>query len=183
MRFLLAFSLIALSLSCNPLKHYQKVVEDKDVTREKKAYLAPWIVKNFPPLVVYKKGKDSLIVDTLYDTEMIDSLEMVLDRLYKDTAKPAFNVDSLKRVLKKLCVPTVKTIFRIDTIYEQSPVNTAVFEQKLAVCDKESTALKTDISKLKEKLQEQSGSKGALLIWLLVTFFMALLFLFLAIKK
>ena len=115
MKYLLLFLFFAF-FSCNPLKHYQKVATDTNVTPEKKATIAPWVATYFDPgEPVIIKGKDSIVERVVVDTATIDSLSNQLDSLLHGTN---INVDSLKAAIMKACVPktVVKDVYHTTTV-------------------------------------------------------------------
>jgi hypothetical protein len=78
-------SLLLLSIviaACNPLRHYQEVATDTDVTTKKKKIMAPWIMANFPTEERYVPGDTVIRVDTLTreDTiywETVDTMQII----------------------------------------------------------------------------------------------------------
>lgn len=63
--------LLIILMSCNPLRHWQGVAADGDVTIEKKRIIAPVVAMHFPPEVKYIPGDTvvKIIVDTLTDMD------------------------------------------------------------------------------------------------------------------
>jgi hypothetical protein len=113
MRIIICILLLA---SCSPLRHYKKVATDPNVTPEKKAVIAPWVVLNFPFQPTYSKPDtvDILIVDTiqLYSTDTLHDVKnlvqfrdrivtKVVQRTIRDTVKfeSTATIDAIRRQL------------------------------------------------------------------------------------
>ena len=83
---------------CNPLRHYNKVATDPDVTMTKKNIIAPWVALHFPVETKYVKGETIIETDTLN----------ILDTTY---------IKAMDTVIKKITVTKVINKRTIDTIY------------------------------------------------------------------
>ena len=182
MKTFLCFVIVVLLGACNPLRHYQKVAADHEVTPEKKRVLAPWILMNFPPMVVTKPGKETVKRDTVYDQKSLDSLSEVIRGLVKDTAN--VNVDSLIQAVKKLCVPRTKyeLIVRVDTTTVVDNVAAEAARYDLYRCNTETISLNSQIKELKGKMQDSGKTARNYLLYFIIAAVVALLEAYLLFK-
>jgi hypothetical protein len=107
MRTLTLLLLAVLIAACNPLKHYQKVATDPDVTTKKKKILAPWIMANFPSEDRHVPGDTLVRIDTL----------MSEDTIYWETVDTLRIQEPVRTVTKYV----TKTITIRDTVYRADP--------------------------------------------------------------
>lgn len=185
MKYLLMLLMLVFSFSCNPLKHYQKVALDTEVTPKKKAVIAPWVATHFaaaPP--IYIKGKDSIRVDTAYDNSKIDSLSAKLDSLLGGTD---INIDSLKAAIIKDCKPKIITVTkqRVDTIEKESSAQAAkifTINRDLDVANSDNVTKELKIKELENALRDSQKSKGNLWIFLIISIVLNLALLYLLFK-
>ncbi len=127
---------IALLASCNPLKHYQKVATDTEVTEKKKAVIAPWVHLNFPVIPTFIKGRTDTIIEV---QELPGDTTTYYER---DTLKTP--VISPQRVL-------IKTVYRTDTLRVEGTALSDALRRQLAICSAEVIQKDAEISALKEK--------------------------------
>lgn len=180
--FLCFLSLIVVLEGCNPLRHYQKVAADHEVTPEKKRVIAPWILMNFPPMVVTKPGKETTKIDTVYDQKSLDSLSQVIKELVKDSAH--VNVDSLIQAVKKLCVPRTKyeLIVRVDTTTVIDNVAAEAARYDLYQCNNKNMSLTAQVEKLKGDVDGSGQKARTYLLYFIIAAVVALLEAYLLFK-
>lgn len=74
---------LILLMGCNPLRHYNKVATDPDVTMTKKNIIAPWVALHFPTLTKYVKGETIIETDTvnIFETTYIKAMDTVIKKI------------------------------------------------------------------------------------------------------
>ena len=157
------FVLLLMLAACNPLRHYEKVATDPNVTTEKKAVIAPWVLVHFPNEVQYIKGKDSIItkVDSSANLDLVDSLLNIL------ATKTDINVDSLKQAIKDALKPVVitHTIYHTDTAVKHlDEAERFILQDQINKKDAQHTV---DVTNLKDK-DQKIADFGRKRMWLII---------------
>lgn len=138
---------LLLLLSCNPLRHYQKVATDTDVTAKKKATIAPFIAIHFPVKEKYVKG--DTIIDTLlkYDTSFVK----VNDTIIKE-------ITHNKIITKKI----------IDTIYMTNEAERYALQETINKYEQDIKELQDKSNKQENKIKDLRDERNILLIGVLI---------------
>jgi hypothetical protein len=187
---LLAVLGLLLTLGCNPLRHYQAVAVDTDVTMKEKNVIRPWVVAHFPTEIKYLPG--TLKIDTVPNQKVIDTLNVLVDSLLgslflSEEAALTFeewylislrNIDSLKKEIKKRCVLEIRE--KYDTAYlENGPtidgLRTSVVE---LTYDRDKLTLENE-GLVKENTGLHHELNKSDLIWWLLIIGLSLVILFL----
>jgi hypothetical protein len=200
MRILSVILLFLVFAACNPTRHYQKVATDTEVTPKKKAIIAPWISANFPVEESYTKGKDSVVIDTLYNADVVDSLQTELDLLIMaingsrgedGDSIEYIDVDSLKAAILAKCKgkTIVKTTHRVDTVKKADPAALYTMktqadkcEAKVVLLEERNKQLQADVVSAQEREEEAVGDKNMLWIYLIIACIIILILGYLLVK-
>ena len=160
---------ILFASSCNPLRHYQKVAADTEVTQKKKAVIAPWVSVNFPVTETFIKGKDSIIVDTSYNKEVVDSLEAQLDLLLS-LKMDSINVDSIKKVIIAACKPVTitKIVSRVDTVVKKDVAAMYSLQQQVSSLEAREVLTQTKYEDAKAQLKEVQKDKRQYIMYIVI---------------
>lgn len=156
MRFFILL-LFFTAFSCNPLRHYEGVATDTNVTPQKKAVIAPWVATYFDPgepTVI--TSKDSVVEKIVVDSAKVDSLSKQLDALRNN---PSIDVDSLKAVIMEQCVPktVLKHVYHNTTIEKPSSAQQAkiyALQNENQGITADNTVLRKDNKTLKDEASE-----------------------------
>jgi hypothetical protein len=160
---------IVFATSCNPLRHYQKVATDTEVTQKKKAVIAPWVSINFPVTETFIKGKDSIVVDSSYNKEIVDSLEAQLDLLLSSKTD-SINVDSIKKVIIAACKPVTitKTVTRVDTVVKKDNAAMYSLQQQITKLEANEVLQETKYNDAKEQLKKAQKDKRQYIMYIII---------------
>lgn len=150
--------ILLLFVSCNPLKHYQKVAIDTKVTAEKKATIAPFVAIHFPVQVKYVKG--DTIVEVIIHTDTITNI--VNDTSYK-------TIINTKVITKKI----------VDTIYMTNEAERYALQQTILNYENEIRNLQDVNNQQEKKIMDIKEERNILRIGLIL---LALLCIFIVYK-
>lgn len=186
---LMLFGLLLLA-GCDPLRHYQKVAIDTDVTKTEKDVIRPWVVTNFPISVVVQPGTPK--IDTVPNQKEVDALIGIIDDLNEllnqnsdnalinnENAEAALTykawfldaqkqLDNLKAELRRKCVTVTNTIH--DTAWlEHGPVIEGL-QSKVIDLEYKNTQLETKNKGLLDENTElnRQVNKSNLTWWLII---------------
>lgn len=137
--------LIIFLMGCNPLRHYNKVATDPDVTMTKKKVIAPFVALHFPVETKYVKGDTVIETDTLslHDTTYINKMDTVTQRI------------TLTKVIHK------KTT---DTIYMSNEAERFALRELITRQVTEMEAKDKIIKEYKQKIKDAAEQK----FWMMV---------------
>lgn len=136
---------LLLFISCNTLRHYQKVAIDTKVTAKKKATIAPFVAIHFKPEIKYIKG--DTIVEVIIHTDTINTL--LTDTSYK-------TILQTKIITKKI----------VDTIYMSNEAERYALQQTILNYEKDISELQESNNKQEQKIKDLRQEKNILLIGL-----------------
>ena len=161
----LAFFLVG----CSGLRHYKKVSTDTNVTPEKKAVIAPWVSAHFPTETKYIKGEETVVIDSIYNKKVFDSLSALLQGLDK-VPPEKLNIDSIRNALIKICTPTVirETVYRVDTIVKKDEAAFFTLKKDYDVAVSDNILKQERIKDLEKKLANCAKSKKNLNLLLIL---------------
>lgn len=154
---------------CNPLKHYQKVATDTNVTPKKKKILAPWVSANFPTEERFAPGDTLVRVDTLTKE----------DTIYWETVDTLRIQEPVRTVTKYV----TRTITIRDTIYRSDEAKIFYMKDQLAKAEYTITQQAAEIDDLKIQIGLSEDQVRKLWFWLIGILVAAGVFVFLSIKK
>lgn len=132
-------------MGCNPLRHYEKVAIDTDVTTAKKKVIAPFVALHFPVETKYVKGDTIIETDTLslHDTTYIKKMDTITQRI------------TLTKVIHK------KTT---DTIYMSNEAERFALRELITRQGTEMEAKDKIIKEYKQKIKDAAAQK----FWMMV---------------
>lgn len=131
---------LILLIGCNPLRHYEKVAIDTDVTATKKKVIAPFVALHFPVETKYVKGDTVIETDTLslHDTTYINKMDTITQRI------------TLTKVIHK------KTT---DTIYMSNEAERFALRELITRQTTEMEAKDKIIKEYKQKIKDAAADK------------------------
>lgn len=137
--------LFLLFISCNSLRHYQKVALDTEVTPKKKAIIAPFVSIHFPVQNKYVKGET--IIDTLnnYDTIYIKQNDTIIKQVIQS-----------KLITKKI----------VDTIFMTNEAERYALQETILNYESDIKELQDVNNKQENKINDLKQERNILLVGL-----------------
>jgi hypothetical protein len=146
MKYLFLFVIL---IGCNPLRHYQKVATDPNVTAEKKAIIAPFMSVHFPPEIKYVKGENITTSDTVMNYYF-----------YRDTLT---NRDT---VVKEIKITDTKV--RVDTVYRDNPGFTNVLRRARITAEANELTARIEKRDAELKLAAAKSNNRDYILWIII---------------
>lgn len=170
---MIKYLLILFLFACSPVRHWQKVATDTNVTPEKKAIIAPKVAAMFPAREIFIPGEVITKTDTVIDMDQVFQMAEIIDSLLYITIQDSTNRDSIAKVILKRFTPRTIRVMQtsVDTVQVPNSAREYSLMHDLEVSAVENAKVSAQLNHCKEKIKEWYQDQW---FWIAVALFVTL---------